>query len=89
MEFSQFVGYVGTITIIDLCGQVIMDVQFSIVPGGRVVRSTASWDLSLPRNLAGSVMFSHNGPPNSILAEAFMSNGVVTLPEKFDALEPR
>jgi len=79
----------GTITVIDMNGQVLTAVQLSIPPGGRVARSSGTSDVNVPRNTAGSAMFSHNGPPNSVMAEAFMIGPTSTLPEKFEALMPR
>jgi|HubBroStandDraft_4_1064222.scaffolds.fasta_scaffold00421_14 hypothetical protein len=79
----------GTITAIDMNGQVIAAMHISIPPGGRVARSSAVGDMNLPRNAAGWAMFSHNGPPNAIVAEAFMIGPTSTLPEKFEPLTPR
>jgi hypothetical protein len=79
----------GTFTALDMSGQVVAAVQFSIPPGGRVARSSASSDLNLPRNSVGSAMFSHNGPPNSVMAEAFLNGPTASLPERFEALTPR
>jgi len=79
----------GTITVTDMNGQVITAVQLSIPAGGRVSRFTGTSDLNLQRGIAGSAMFSHNGPPSSIMAEAFMINGAATLTEKFEAITPR
>jgi hypothetical protein len=76
----------GTFTALDMNGQVIVASQFSIPPGGRVARSSGTSDLNLPRNSAGSAMFSHNGPPNAIMAEAFLNGPTASLPEKFEAL---
>ncbi len=79
----------GTFTALDMSGHVIVESQFSIPPGGRVAASSATNDLNLPRNSVGSAMFSHNGPPNSIMAEAFLNGPTSSLPEKFEALTPR
>ncbi len=75
----------GTITVIGANMQVVASVPLSIPPGGRVARSSSTSDINLPRNTSGWVMFSHNGPPNSIMAEAFMIGPTSTLPEKFEA----
>ncbi len=79
----------GTFTALDMNGQVVAAMQFSIPPGGRVARSSATNDLNLPRNSVGSAMFSHNGPPNSIVAEAFLNGPTTATPEKFESLTPR
>ena len=34
-------------------------------------------------------MFSHNGPPNSVMAEAIMIGPTTTLVEKFEVATPR
>lgn len=79
----------GTMTVIDMNGQVITAVQISLPIGGRVSRTSGNSDLRLARELAGSVVFSHNGPPGSIIAEAFLLLGTGPSPEKFDAVTPR
>ena len=76
----------GTLSVIDMNGQVITAVQVSIPPGGRISRTTGSSDLNLPRELAGSAVFAHNGPPNSVIAEAFLLTGTGSLPEKFEGI---
>ncbi len=73
----------GTFMALDMNGQVIVAVQFGIPPGGRLALSSAS--LNFPRNSVGSVICSHNGPPNSIMAEAFLNGPTASWPEKFEA----
>jgi hypothetical protein len=73
----------GYISVIDTTGQLVASVPISLPAGGRVSRSSASYDLNLPRNLAGSALFSYNGPPGSIMAEAFMISPTTTMPERF------
>ena len=70
----------GTLTLSDNNGMVILAVTVNIPPGGRSGRNTGSSDLNLPRNLSGSAIFSHNGPPNSILADAFVTNAGLLAP---------
>jgi len=79
----------GTMTIVDMSGQLITAVQISIPVGGRVSRTSGSSDLQLARGIAGSVFFSHNGPPGSIIGEAFLLSSPTTLPEKFEAIASR
>ena len=79
----------GTFMALDMNGQVIAAMQVGIPPGGRVAVSSASSSLNLPRNSVGSAIFSHNGPPNSIMAEAFLNGPTSALPERFEALTPR
>jgi hypothetical protein len=82
----------GTLTILDSNGLILLTAPVSIPPGGRTTRFTGSWDLNLPRNLAGSAMFSHNGPPNAILGDAFLVSSTGNpspYPIKFETLAPR
>jgi hypothetical protein len=79
----------GIMTVIDMNGVVLVSVPVSIPPSGRISRNSGGSDLQLPREIAGSVLFSHNGPPNSVIAEAFLLTGIGPLPEKFDAISPR
>jgi hypothetical protein len=76
----------GTLTALDNNGQAIASVQFSIPPGSRVTRSSAISDINLPSSIAGSAIFSHNGPPNSILGEAFMVSTTMTTPANLSYL---
>ena len=62
----------GTFTVYDLNNQARASVQFTIPAGGQVVRYSQASDLNLPRNLSGGAVFSHNGPPNSIIADSYM-----------------
>jgi len=79
----------GTLYLLDMGGQVLTAVPLSISPGGRVAHTSATTDLNLPRNSAGIAMFSHNGPPDSILAEAFLNGPTLTVPEKFESVPVR
>jgi len=79
----------GTLSVIDMNGQVIAALPIAIPPGGRITRSSGTSDANLPRNLAGLAMFSHNGPPNAIIGESFMIGPTMTLPEKFEAAGAR
>jgi hypothetical protein len=65
----------GILTVCDTGGRVLASVQVSIAPGTETFRFTLPSDLNIPRNSAGYATFSHNGPPNSIVADAFMVNG--------------
>jgi len=79
----------GSLRVLDMNGQVLIMVQINIPPGGRIARSSAISDLNVPRNSAGSALFSHNGPPNAAIGEAFMMGGAVSTPEKFEPIVPR
>ncbi len=76
----------GIFTVYDLNSRVLASVQFTIAAGGEVVRYSNASDLNLPRDASGYVIFSHNGPPNSILADAYMLNSTATVvvPKKFE-----
>jgi len=81
----------GTLALLDANGQVIVAVQVSIPPGRRIAPYIGNSDLNVARNVVGSVMFSHNGPPNSILGDAFLlsSPGVPHVAVKFAPVAPR
>jgi hypothetical protein len=81
----------GTLTVFDGSGRILSAVQITIPPNGRINRFTGTSDLNLPRNIAGSATFSHNGPPNAVLADAFLasSTGLAPVPLKFEALASR
>ena len=71
----------GTLTIYDGSYQVVTAVQFSIPPGAQAYRFSGPTDLKLPWNVGGYAIFSNNGPPNAIIADAYMispSGSVVT-----------
>lgn len=74
----------GTMTLVDMNGQLIVTAPVTLPVGGRVSRKSDVSDLNLQRELAGSVFFSHNGPPGSVRAEAFMLLPNMTLPDRFD-----
>src|SRR5271165_2094853 len=57
----------GTLTVFDMNGYVLAAAQVSVAPNARASRYTGTSDLNLPRNIAGSAIFSHNGPPNAIV----------------------
>ena len=76
----------GTLTVYGPNNGAIVAVQVTVPAGGEVFRSSNSSDLNLPRNSSGYAIFSHNGPPNSILADAYMlnSSATVVVPSKFE-----
>lgn len=79
----------GTLSVFDMSGQLLGAVPINLPARGRVSRSSAVTDLNLPRNLAGSALFSHNGPPGSIMTEAYMIGPAAWIPEGFDAVVSR
>jgi hypothetical protein len=81
----------GTLTLLDSNGIVIIKAPVSVQPGSRTTRFTGISDLNLLRNNQGSATFAHNGPPNSILGDAFLvySDGSAPYPIKFETLAPQ
>jgi hypothetical protein len=77
----------GIFTAYDLYNRALAAVQFTIPPGGEVVRYSNASDLNLPRNTAGYVIFSHNGPPGAINADAYMISptGTAVIYTKFES----
>ena len=83
---------IGALTILDGNGLILLTAAVSIPPGGRTTRFTGNSDLNLPRNMAGSAMFSHNGPPNAVLGDALLVSSTGNPPPypiKFETLAPR
>jgi len=76
-------GITGYISVIDTSGQLVASVPISLPAGGRVSRSSAVYDLNLQLNLTGSALFSYNGPPGAIMAEAFMISPTAIVQERF------
>jgi hypothetical protein len=77
----------GTLSIYGANNKLLASVQFSIPANQQLFRVSNPSDLNLPRNNAGYAMFAHNGPPGSILADAYELNGNVTVvvPETFES----
>ena len=71
MNFSEM-PITGTLTAYDSNNRAIVAVQFGIPSGGRVFRRSSSSDLNLPRDNSGYVVFSHNGPPGALTADAYL-----------------
>jgi hypothetical protein len=78
----------GTLILLDDYGQVVYATTMTIPAGGRNTRYTGSSDMNVSRNAEGSAVFAHNGPPDSILGDAFLvnSNGTPPFPIKFETL---
>lgn len=64
----------STLTILDAAGGVVTTASFAILPGQVVFRDTRPTDLNLSPNQAGSALFTHDGPPGAITADAFLVN---------------
>ena len=81
----------GVLTVYDFSNNMLAAAQTSIPAGTGVVRYSHSFDLRLPRNTAGYAIFSHNGPPNSIIAASYMINATATViaPTRMEPAVPR
>ena len=69
----------GNLTIYTGTYKILASVQISIPPGAYAFRLSGSSDLNLPVDAGGYAIFSHNGPPNSIIADAYMINATGTV----------
>jgi hypothetical protein len=69
----------GTLSIYNMSNQLLRSVSVTIPAGGQVFRLSIAGDINLPRENAGSAIFSHNGPPHAILGDTYMLNGNATL----------
>src|ERR1035441_1466196 len=80
----------GVLTVYDFSNHALTAAQTSIPPGAGVVRYSHNFEINLPRNSAGYAIFSHNGPPNSIVAISYMVNGALTViaPARFESAVP-
>jgi hypothetical protein len=76
----------GTFTIYDTGGYPIIAVKFVVPAGGKVFRRSYSDDLNLPSGARGYTVFSHNGAPGAILADAALINptGIVETYSMFE-----
>jgi len=77
----------GVLRVFDLSANLMATVPLTIPGGGYLIRTANSPGISLPRNSAGYVIFSHNGPPGALLADSYMVNAAATVvvPSKFEA----
>jgi len=64
----------GTLDLYESSGHLLVSAPVVLPPGGHSSHFTAASDLNIPRNLAGYAVFSHNGPPQAILADSYMVN---------------
>ena len=81
----------GVLTVYDFANNVLTSAPTSIPSAAGVVRYSHSFDLKLPRNSAGYAVFSHNGPPSSVVAISYMVNGQLTViaPARMEPVVPR
>jgi len=77
----------GTLYIYGPNNKLLASPKITIPANQQVFRSSHPTDLNLPRNNAGYALFAHNGPPGSILADAFVQNASATVitPERFES----
>jgi hypothetical protein len=77
----------GLLTIYDWSNTPIVSSQFTVPALGEVTRNASPSDLNLPDRSNGFAMFSHNGPPGAIIADAYMisSTGLVVTYTKFES----
>jgi len=77
----------GTLYVFGSNNQLVTSATVTVPANGQVFRTTYGYDLKLPRNRDGFVMFAHNGPPGSILGDAIMQNSTLTvaIPSKFES----
>jgi uncharacterized repeat protein (TIGR01451 family) len=66
----------GTLTLLDTAGVVVSTVPIS-VPAGQTA-STNTSSLGATRNRTGTAMFTHNGPPGAVVAEAAIANFTIS-----------
>jgi hypothetical protein len=64
----------GTLNVYESAGRLLVSAPVALPPGGHSSHFTAPSDLNIPRNDAGYAVFSHNGPPQAILADSYMVN---------------
>jgi hypothetical protein len=81
----------GTFSVYDWSSNLLVSVQFLVPARGEVVRVSVAGDLNLPANLQGYALFTHNGPPAAIIADAYMISptGLVVTLTKFEAIGVR
>ena len=81
----------GVLTVYDFGNNVVSTAGTYIPPGSGVMRYSYSFDLNLPRNRTGNAVFSHNGPPNSIMAISYTVNAAFTVltPVRMDPVAPQ
>jgi hypothetical protein len=81
----------GVLTVFDTAGHLVATAQVSLAPGAEQFRVSLPSDLNLAPNSAGYAIFSHNGPPNAIVADAYMvsGSGAIIYVSRFDSPGPR
>jgi hypothetical protein len=79
----------GILSIYDANSQQLTSVRFTVPAGGELVKSSYATDLNLPRNNNGYAIFSHNGPPGAIIADAYIVAPTFTVYTKFEGIAMR
>lgn len=82
---------VGTLTVYDTGGHSLRSAHLTLSPGAAQFKFTLATDMNVPRNNAGYATFSHNGPPGSVIADAYMENLSINVvfASKFEARDPQ
>jgi hypothetical protein len=78
----------GTFTLYDATNSVVTSVQFTVAAGGEIVRGSHPNDLNVPPNRNGFAIFTHNGPPGALIADAYMISptGAVVTYTRFEGM---
>ena len=81
----------GVLTVFDNLGNLVAAAQIYLPVGNVRLKFSFPSDMNLPRNDAGFVMFSHNGPPGSVMADAYMANLNLNIvfPSRFETRSPQ
>ena len=81
----------GTFTLFDGNNVAIASAQFTIPPQAEVIRTSNPGDLNVPAKQQGFAVFSHNGPPDAIVADAYMVSptGLLVNYTKFEGIGGR
>ena len=81
----------GILTIYDWNNNPIASSQFTISPTAEITKNSSPSDLNVPDKSNGFGLFSHNGPPGAIIADAYMISptGIVVTYAKFEGSSTR
>ena len=79
----------GTLSVYDSSNVMLVSVQIIVPAGGEVMRGSYPTDLNLSPNHNGYALFSHNGPPGAIVADAYMVGpaGSAVIFSKFEGID--
>jgi hypothetical protein len=81
----------GTFTLFDGNNNAIASAQVTIPPQAEVIRTSNPGDLNVPAKQQGFAVFSHNGPPDAVVADAYMISptGLLVNYTKFEGIGGR